>query len=374
MPRSAEQRTGALTAPSKRAQLSEGELYWRDRQPWLQGHGYMLRPRYKPDWKPSWEGTNASPMMCEDGQRLLHSLVIDATRLSDGTVVTLKKIDTSVHPYEVEIAQMFCEEPKKSDPRNHCVQVFEVLQDPDDEATSILVMPFLKTYNEPRFQTVGESVEFFRQSLEGLQFMHQNHVAHRDISSLNVMMDPSPLYPVLYHPCDDYMTRDYSKRVKPYTRTERPTKYFFIDFGLSRKYSVENENPSELPIFGGDRSVPEFQGEGYNTASNPFLTDIYYLGNRFREEFLQKYKGLEFMNDLVDAMVVSDPQQRPSIDEVVSRFSAIQCSLSWWKCRQRLVSKKESALGRGFRGVGHLLRTAAYILLRLPAIPAPSMS
>ena len=112
-------------------------------------------------------------------------------------------------------------------------------------------------------------------------------VAYRDISPLNIMMDPYPLYPELYHPCDDYMSRDYSRGVKPYTRTERPTKYYFIDFGLSRKYNMQGAPASEMPILGGDKSVPEFQGDGYYRASDPFPTDVYYLGNRFREEFLQ---------------------------------------------------------------------------------------
>lgn len=29
------------------------ELWWRDRQVWLQEKGYMLRPRYHPNWVPS---------------------------------------------------------------------------------------------------------------------------------------------------------------------------------------------------------------------------------------------------------------------------------------------------------------------------------
>jgi len=184
MSQSPDQLTGASTVPTtwKFGQLSDAELMWRDRQPWLEEHGYMLRPRYRPDWKPSWEGTNKSDSLCEDGRRLLHPHILDATRMSDGTVVTLKKIDNSVHQYEVEIAQMFRQEPAKSDPRNHCVQIIEVLQDPKEEGASIIVMPFLKTYDEPRFQTVGEAVEFFRQTLEGLQFMHQNHVAHRSVN------------------------------------------------------------------------------------------------------------------------------------------------------------------------------------------------
>ncbi|TFY60100.1 hypothetical protein EVJ58_g5365 [Rhodofomes roseus] len=186
------ERTGSPPAPWKYGQLSEAELYWRDRQPWLEEHGYMLRPRYRPDWTPSWEGTSESHFMCEDGRRLIHPHILDATRVSDGTVVTLKKIDNSVHPYEVEIARMFCTEPLKLDPRNHCVQIIEVLQDPKEEAASIIVMPFLKTYNKPRFDTIGEALEFFHQALEGLQFMHENRVAHRLQRYLSPQCDDGP--------------------------------------------------------------------------------------------------------------------------------------------------------------------------------------
>ena len=91
---------------------------------------------------------------------------MDATRLADGVVVTLKSVDRSSYAQEVEIAPLFGEEPLKSDPRNHCIRIPDVLQDPNDEGVSIIVMPFLKKYYEPRFDTVGEAVEFFHQVLE----------------------------------------------------------------------------------------------------------------------------------------------------------------------------------------------------------------
>ena len=43
------------------------ELFWRDIQGWLAGRGYMLRPRYKLDWKPSWEGNWYDCREHEDG-------------------------------------------------------------------------------------------------------------------------------------------------------------------------------------------------------------------------------------------------------------------------------------------------------------------
>ena len=49
--------------------LWKHERVWRGRQPWLAERGYMLRPRYRLGWKPSWLGTKKHHSDCEDGQR-----------------------------------------------------------------------------------------------------------------------------------------------------------------------------------------------------------------------------------------------------------------------------------------------------------------
>ena len=71
---------------------------------------------------------------------------MDATRLSDGIHVTLKTVDTSVHPFEVEIAQFLSSGQVAHDPRNHCVPILDVLQDPVEPNTAILVMPLLMSF------------------------------------------------------------------------------------------------------------------------------------------------------------------------------------------------------------------------------------
>lgn len=110
---------------------------------------------------------------------------------------------------------------------------------------------------------------------------------NRDCMNRNIMMDPKPTFPSMYHPVDIDRTRDFKGRAKYHTRTARPTKYFLIDFGLSRKYNPDDGTPAEIPILGGDKTVPEFQDEGEYVPSNPFPTDIYYIGNMIREDFLQ---------------------------------------------------------------------------------------
>ncbi len=107
---------------------------------------------------------------------------------------------------------------------------------------------------------------------------------HRDLNSNNFMIDGRPLYPQGYHPVLIQSRYDRKGRAKHFNRTQLPPKYYIIDFGISRRYKPEDCPPLEPPIRGGDKSVPEFAtGE----PQNPFATDIYYVGNMIRQEFIE---------------------------------------------------------------------------------------
>ena len=49
--------------------IDETETWWVERQEALERAGYMLRRRYRPGWKPSWEGTDKLYTRVEDGQK-----------------------------------------------------------------------------------------------------------------------------------------------------------------------------------------------------------------------------------------------------------------------------------------------------------------
>ncbi|TRM59175.1 hypothetical protein BD626DRAFT_572768 [Schizophyllum amplum] len=207
-------------------ELWDEEKWWIARRPWLASLGYKLRPRYQPGWKPSWYGTNRLRLTAEDGYAPFSRGVLDATRLSDGTVVMMKRVPKSISPGEVELTVMLNSPPQLSDPRNHCVPLYDVLQVPDDDDIQIMVLPLLRGHANPPFDTVGEAIHCFRQVIQCVQFLHENKIAHRDIHVLNIMMDASPLSTVPFHPTRQNMRRDFKGHWRPsYTRTERPVKY-----------------------------------------------------------------------------------------------------------------------------------------------------
>ncbi|KAJ6543676.1 kinase-like domain-containing protein [Mycena sp. CBHHK59/15] len=348
------------------SRFTPGEEFWLGHRDWLKDQGYLLRPRYQAEWNPSWRDTDAYEH--EDGQYYMHGNVMDATMSLDGSFVMMKQVESP--GVELDIAVWFSEEPRRSDPANHCVPICSVLSDPNEPGWAIIVMPLLRRYDKPRFDTIGEAVGFFTQIFEGLQFMHKNNVAHRDCTSMNIMMDGSSLYSVPFHPIEQHLKRDFSGKAPHRTRTQRPVKYYLTDFGLSRKYKPEERPPLEPMVGAGDKSPPEYQiGGDYD----PFPTDVYYLGNLIRGEFLRftsQKRGFEFMEPLVADMVQTDPSLRPEMDEVVRRFGDIVQGLSSWKLCSR-VSKVADDFGF-YYSVPHWIRRLQFIVRRVPPIPVPS--
>lgn len=54
------------------SELPSPEVWWRDHQEWLVERGYMLRPRYRPGWIPSWKAHPGEfPFDFEDWQPAL---------------------------------------------------------------------------------------------------------------------------------------------------------------------------------------------------------------------------------------------------------------------------------------------------------------
>ena len=81
------------------------------------------------------------------------------------------------------------------------------------------------------------------------------------------------------------------------------------------------------------------------------------------------------MKPLVKEMVQDDPSQRPTIHQVVERFSRLRKSLPWWTLRSRVADVEDDAddgrLAVCWRIARHAGRQAFHILTCRKAIPSP---
>ncbi|KAJ7177785.1 hypothetical protein C8R46DRAFT_1074931 [Mycena filopes] len=257
------------------------ENYWFQRRAFLETAGYRLRPKFQPDFV----ATKSSPpsgIRHEYTSTHPKPQIMDAERVSDGKHIILKSVSNKTHPFEVELGMLFSCPPLSEDPRNHCIPILEVLQDPEDNDKQIIVMPRLMRFYHPIFDTVGEVIDCFRQVFEGIQFMHENHVAHRDCGLLNIVVDPSELFPHGFHPVNFWRDTDNYNMAHTIPRTQCWPRYYIIDFGLSRRYNPESGPPLEDVVLGGDKSPPEHRED----RCNPFPTDVYFLGNLLKKEFI----------------------------------------------------------------------------------------
>lgn len=125
-------------------------------------------------------------------------------------------------------------------------------------------------------------------------------------------MDASEMYPEGFHPVVKDNKLDWSGEVEPQgTRTEKPPKYYLLDFGLARQY--EEDQPHEVWGPGTDTSVPEFQ-TGNAHPIDSFAVDVYCVGNMIRTEFLDVglflYQSTRLLNILLQGRSSTPGTQR----------------------------------------------------------------
>ncbi|KAF9481587.1 hypothetical protein BDN70DRAFT_803046, partial [Pholiota conissans] len=366
--------------------LNDIEEWWQSQYKWLESCGYRLRQRYKPGWVASWvQNPSLSHWKCEDRFSVLSSVVIDATSIKDNKPKMLKKIlRHAIDSDEKRIALYLCSPELASDPENHCVPIDEVLSIPGDDVYEILVMPRLAQFDFPRFDTLGEIMDFFREVFVGLQFLHRHRIAHRDCTGRNLMMDANGLIPQGFHPMrPTYNLQANGPYKQRYMRTQRPPKYFWIDFGMSVQFSDSDTSFILSADLGNDRTLPEYQClpslHDYRVLHlvqhDPFPSDIYYLGNMVRRYFFDgKYtasikKNLDILHTLVADMTATDPSTRPTIDECLVRLDEVIKKLSSSKLRSQVHHAKDNIFGDIARFFPYWTRRVSYVVRRIPPIP-----
>ncbi|KAI9447481.1 hypothetical protein H4582DRAFT_6109 [Lactarius indigo] len=338
------------------------ERWWRDRYDDIVNRGYRLRPRYNPQLGPFWFETGKDLYAVESSQAITSRAAMDATRMRDGLPVVLKKVLPGDGPNELRINQLFSSEEHSRVRDNHCAPLLDVIElSGHSGSQKLMVFPLFRPFKQPRIQTLGEFAAFFTQICEGIRFMHQRNVAHRNFTVNNIMFYSSKTYPNGFHPAKSVRNWNFGNTTKAYNRTQRPPRYYFVDLCLSCQYP--SRDAMDEPLCGGDDSAPEHRS---GQQCNPFYTDIYYIGNIIRKEFVEKCNGFEFMEDLVARMTQVDPATRPPIEVVIEEFVHIRESL---KLRSAITYKKEPKVFGIIRKGIQYVRSSWNAIFLHPAIP-----
>ncbi|EJC99788.1 uncharacterized protein FOMMEDRAFT_112858 [Fomitiporia mediterranea MF3/22] len=353
-----------LDPPEDDEELTPSEKWWRDHYELLEKHGYRLRPRYRPEWTPSWKGTGKNPLRFEDNIWNKTRHVIDATCVKDAKTVSIKRI--ARNSPELSIALYLSDVEGSETSMNHCVPILDHFS---DSQFAFLVMPVLRWFDDPPFFSVDEVVDFVRQTLEGLKYMHSKGVAHRDCAKLNIMMDATTMYPKGFHPAAKLMD---PSGVKPAPVRRRRdvsgVKYCFIDFGISTRFdpNVKEDERRVTGIDGLDRDVPELSA---NIPYDPFAVDVFILGNVYRKSLLNKYVNLAFLTSLVDSMTSKYAEDRPSAAQALDQFHNILKSQSRILLRWRLKEKDAGFVTRIFQDIGSVTREGIFISRTIINLP-----
>ena len=203
---------------------------------------------------------------------------------------------------------------------------------------------------------------------------------HRDIAAANVMMDGSALYPNGHHPVRRKFSEDAVYELTPLSRLEHPVRYFFIDFGISIRFT-EGLPPEAVGVRGRCKEAPEMS---FHVPYDALKVDVFALGTLYLKEFLevhyflrpfvlaayhfyQVYYGLEFLQPLVDAMTQPDPAKRLTAREAMALLDNVRSRQTSTLLRWRLRSRTETTSERVVYDTVAAAREGLYHLKRLVA-------
>jgi len=109
----------------------------------------------------------------------------------------------------------------RHDPWNPAPHILSAVERDDNV---FLCMERLIEYNQPPFKTVANYIDFFRQTLEGLTFLHEHHIAQLCCSDPNSIMV-------------DISTGTSTSSIEHFDRTIYPVRYYYTDFSRAVKFN-----------------------------------------------------------------------------------------------------------------------------------------
>ncbi|KAF7315509.1 Protein kinase domain-containing protein [Mycena indigotica] len=329
-----------MSAPQCHPGLFETEKEWVEHQPFLLQQGYLLRPRYNPQWLSLHKNTSkwkrwglftSAKSTREDDVRTFVYTAMDATRVSDNKKVVLKRFLTT-NSREVTIHRYLDSPQLRVDPRNHTIPLLDVIVMPDTP-WSFLVTPYSREIDYPPFHCRLEFVECMTQFIEGLEFMHEHNIAHLDIARKNMLMDESRVVPQGSH-FGDY--RSHTGIPGVFRWRDRcsvgPVPYYYIDFGLSHHFPNGKDTAS---VKGKLRTFPDIPELSDDVPYNPFPVDIYQLGLTIHK-IIYCYPDLEIFRPVADGMTVADPTLRTSPTQALACLRGITEAIPPQQLREQI--------------------------------------
>ncbi|KAJ7113253.1 kinase-like domain-containing protein [Mycena crocata] len=324
------------------------ERFWVENQPFLLSRGYTLRPRYDPNWIPSWKrDARKARAFCEDDLEPFKSNVLDAVRIADGKKVVLKRVATNSH--ELAMIQLLTSNNMRADSRNRTIPLLDIINLPHEPETSLLVMMYGRRFHYPPFHCRKEFFDALRQLLQGMEFMHEHNIVHGDAAAQNIMMDETLVVPKGSHFVRDRTHKGYSRL---FTWTNRcsvsPVDYYYIDFGLTFVFSVGIDHAKMIGYCGRWRKqIPELSD---TVPYNPFKVDICRLGLTILD-VIKPYPALEIFVPLGRSMCDPDPSRRPTATTALAELDRLMAIIKPAVLREAIWQTQSSSLDRFTRRV-----------------------
>ncbi|KAH9478401.1 hypothetical protein JR316_0008855 [Psilocybe cubensis] len=280
-------------------------------------------------------------MECPDSIPLFRHKLMDAVRIKDGVEVVIKRV--MLEEDNVPLLQYLNSPEMLKDPRNNVVRLLEVIAVPHTSDTfpqpsALLVMPKLFPLSAPHlpFRHVREVLNALDQIMEGIVFLHEHRIAHRDACNHNFMMDPTDVIPSGFHFACNWHQPDGVTRIHFRDRCLVPrVKYYLIDFETAEIFP-----PNSLTIgrYGQVKDVPEMS---VTVPYDPFKLDVYQVGSlvktlievilvtvlRDESHLHQLYEGLDFLEPLRDIMRCPNPELRPTASQSLEKLRGIVSQL-----------------------------------------------
>ncbi|KAF9027747.1 hypothetical protein BDZ89DRAFT_1015482 [Hymenopellis radicata] len=309
------------------------EMFWVQHYSYLLQHGYLLRPRYQPDWVPARlkpENKKQARWAIiiggfEDELSSYEASVLDATRHRDGRKVVIKRAKKS----DYAMLSHLNNPELSSDPKNHAIPLLDSFPIPNDDHVFV-VLPFMQIFSRPQFHCRKEFAEACRQILEGLAFMHEQNIAHGDACTTNFLMDCTQVYPQGYHWAKPHTT-DGLQTIAPHVmrcQVATPVRYYLTDFEGASSYPQGKQHALTKGAFCQIKTSPEWHSRG--APFNPFPLDVYNVGATFLElcesDDSDNLLNLEDFKPLFLSMTAMNPSDRPTMAQSLDNLESFIAS------------------------------------------------